>query len=229
MSKNSFILHNDSLDVLDELTNEQAGMLLKAMRAFHCGEELELDTLTKIVFSPFKNQFDRDEVKYQKIVDRNKTNGLKGGRPPNPVKAKEPTGLIGNPSKPKQPDSVNDSVSVNGSVSVSVKEDQEIKPRKLSTKRNTKIPDDFCITGKMREWSLSKNHHIDIDEETENFKLYWKGCGKAKADWVATWQVWMNKNNKDTMPRQTNGSSGYSKITQQNLIEAEKWERSFDQ
>ena len=54
----------------------------------------------------------------------------------------------------------------------------------------------------MREWSLTKNHHINIDEETENFKLYWKGCGKTKADWVATWQVWMNKNNKDTMPRQ---------------------------
>ena len=85
MSKNSFILHNDSLDVLDELTNEQAGMLLKAMRAFHCGEELELDTLTKIVFSPFKNQFDRDEIKYQKIVGRNKTNGLKGGRPRNVI------------------------------------------------------------------------------------------------------------------------------------------------
>ena len=129
MSKNSFILHNDSLDVLDELTNEQAGMLLKAMRAFHCGQEIELDTLTKIVFSPFKNQFDRDEVKYQKIVNRNKTNGLKGGRPSNPVKANKPSGLSGNPSKPKEPDSVN--VNVNDSVNVSVIDKEKITPSKL--------------------------------------------------------------------------------------------------
>ena len=69
------------------------------------------------------------------------------------------------------------------------------------TKRNTQIPNDFCITEKMRAWSLSKNHTINIDDETENFILYWKGAGKTKADWTATWQVWMNKNNKDNSPR----------------------------
>jgi len=69
-------------------------------------------------------------------------------------------------------------------------------------KRNTQIPDDFCITGKMRAWSTSKNFTINIDEETENFVLYWKGAGKTKADWTATWQVWMNKNNKDSAPKQ---------------------------
>ena len=68
-------------------------------------------------------------------------------------------------------------------------------------KRNTQIPNDFCITQEMRNWSVSKNHTINIDEETENFILYWKGAGKTKADWKATWQVWMNKNNKDSSPK----------------------------
>jgi predicted restriction endonuclease len=60
MTKKSFVLHVDSLDVLDELTNEQAGMLLKAMRDYHNEDETPLDALTKIVFCPFKNQFNRD-------------------------------------------------------------------------------------------------------------------------------------------------------------------------
>lgn len=80
MSKNSFILHNDSLDVLDELTDEQAGMLFKAMRAYHCDEHIELDSLTKIVFSPFKNQFNRDKIKYEKTCERRAVAGSKGGK-----------------------------------------------------------------------------------------------------------------------------------------------------
>ena len=65
MTRRSFLLHIDSLDVLDELSNEEAGLLLKAMRDYHNDEEMQLDALTKIVFSPFKNQFNRDTLKYQ--------------------------------------------------------------------------------------------------------------------------------------------------------------------
>lgn len=57
----SFILHNDSLNILDDLTDEQAGLLFKAIRNYQNDEVLDLDTLTKVAFSPFKNQFERDE------------------------------------------------------------------------------------------------------------------------------------------------------------------------
>ncbi|MFQ3209151.1 MAG: hypothetical protein ACI9HU_000635 [Colwellia sp.] len=80
MTRKSFVLHVDSLDVLDELTNEQAGMLLKAMHSFHVGNEIELDTLTKIIFSPFKNQFFRDNEKYIKTCEKRAESGSIGGR-----------------------------------------------------------------------------------------------------------------------------------------------------
>jgi len=74
MSKDrkSFIVHFDSLNVLDDLTNEQAGLLFKAMRDYQLGIELELDAITKIAFSPFKNQFMRDTVKYEKLCEKNR-------------------------------------------------------------------------------------------------------------------------------------------------------------
>jgi hypothetical protein len=80
MTRKSFVLHIDSLDVLDELSNEQAGMLLKAMHSFHIGDETKLDTLTKIIFSPFKNQFFRDNEKYLKTCEKRAESGSIGGR-----------------------------------------------------------------------------------------------------------------------------------------------------
>lgn len=117
-SKKSFLLHVDSLEILDELTDEQCGLLFKACRDFNSGVEVDLNPVLSLVFFSFKKQFERDGVKYKNIVDRNKVNGSKGGRPKkedNPSKPKKPSGLIDNPSKPKKADSVNDSVNDNDS------------------------------------------------------------------------------------------------------------------
>ena len=80
LKKKSFILHVDSLDVLSDLSDEQAGKLFKAMLAFHKGEEIELDPLTKMAFSFFKNQFIRDNEKYVKTCEARAQAGSKGGK-----------------------------------------------------------------------------------------------------------------------------------------------------
>ena len=108
--KKSFVLHNDTLGVLDMLSDEQAGKLFKAIKDYQFGIEPELDNLLSIVFLPFRNQFNRDNVKYQNTVERNQENGKKGGRPKktqdNP---KNPSGFSENPKKPKKADNDNDS------------------------------------------------------------------------------------------------------------------------
>lgn len=117
-TRKSFVLHKDSLQVLDDLSDEQAGKLFKAIKAIQLGEDFELDALTKIALSPFKAQFARDNEKYERIVERNKNNGLKGGRPKtedNPEEPKKPSGLITNPENPQKADSVSKSVSVSDS------------------------------------------------------------------------------------------------------------------
>lgn len=70
--RKSFILHYDSLNVLDDLTNEQAGLLFKAIKAYHLNDDIELDALTNIAMSPFKNQFERDAEKYEKLCEKNR-------------------------------------------------------------------------------------------------------------------------------------------------------------
>lgn len=113
-NKKSFVIHLDSLDVIDEFTFEQKAALLDAIRDYHLGNEIKLTGLMKAVFVPFKNQFDRDRNKYDKIVERNRKNGSKGGRPEKP---KKPNGLNGIPIEPRKADSDSDSDSENESES----------------------------------------------------------------------------------------------------------------
>jgi len=130
--KKSFIVHIDSLDVLEELTIEQAGQLFHAFRAYNLGKEVELTGLLKAVFIPFKNQFDRDLEKYNSIVLRNRENGSKGGKPKQTQT--NPVGILATQDNPNKPD--NDSDSDSGSDSkndtdtVTVKENN-IQQRKL--------------------------------------------------------------------------------------------------
>lgn len=139
--RKSFLLHFDSLGILDQLTIEQCGKLFIACRDFNLGKEIELDSTLELVFFTFKNQFKRDKKKYKKIVDRNKSNGSKGGRPVNPSKPKKPTGLIENPSKPKKADSgsVNGSVNVNDNKTIMLNDGFEYfwgnYPRKINKKK----------------------------------------------------------------------------------------------
>ena len=81
MSSKSFIIHKDSLNVLDEFDGqdqiEVAGKLFLAIANYQRGIEQELDRETKLVFSAFKQQFERDNQKYEKACLRNKENAKK--------------------------------------------------------------------------------------------------------------------------------------------------------
>jgi hypothetical protein len=95
MSKKSFILHIDSLSILDKLNFEQKGILFDAIYKYNLGINIELDFALDLVFTQFKNQFDRDLEKYESVVERNKNNGSKGGRPKKPKKPNETKKTLG--------------------------------------------------------------------------------------------------------------------------------------
>lgn len=100
-SKKSFLLHIDSLDILDELTDEEAGALFKAIRSYQKCEELNLTGLVRVAFSPFRNQFIRDNEKYDLTCKRRAEAGSKGGKAKqaNASKSKQ---VVANASKSKQ-------------------------------------------------------------------------------------------------------------------------------
>ncbi len=102
--KKSFILHNDTLGILNKIDDEQAGKLFKAILLYNISGEISCDNQTELLLFPFQSQFDRDIESYNKIVERNKTNGSKGGRPKTQINPDKPSGLNGLNGKPKKAD-----------------------------------------------------------------------------------------------------------------------------
>lgn len=196
MGKKSFIIHTDSLAVLDKLTDEQAGKLFKAIKDYHAEILVELDILTEIAFVPFRNQFERDKETYSHVIKRNRVNGSKGGRPQKP---KKPSRFSENPEKPKKTqrnpknldsdsDNVSDSVNKNDSESDSerntAKTPLEAKFFEFVKFRKAKrqpILEESMQAFKNKLWKLSKqNEQTAIEILEQSIANGWTGIFELK-------------------------------------------------
>jgi hypothetical protein len=64
--KESFILYTEQKAVIDKLTDEQAGQLIKAIYKYAETEEApKLDMLIDLVFTPIKQSIDRNSEKWE--------------------------------------------------------------------------------------------------------------------------------------------------------------------
>ena len=197
--RNSFILHLDSLVILEKMTDEQAGKFIKSIYKYKKTNIIPtLNFGLDMAITPFINQFKRDEGKYQNIVERNKKNGSKGGRPKKP---KKPTGLSGNPSKPKKADSDSKSDNDNKNVNKNKKEeyglykniilsDEEYK--KLSELYKNKLEEAFEM---LSVWKNNKNK-----KNTHNYGTL------LKSQWVYK-KVFETKQNNSFKRERNNGNS----------------------
>ena len=102
--KKSFILYTDLIHTVSKLPDENAGKLFKIILEYVNDLNPTVDDLiVDVVFEPIKQQLKRDLQKYSTYIDKQKANGLKGGRP----KTQKTQAFI---LKPKKADSVNDNV-----------------------------------------------------------------------------------------------------------------------
>ena len=104
--KKSFIVYKSYRRILEKLTMEERGELFMALFDYAIdGNEPELSPKAEIAFAAIQDNMDRDAEKYEAVCERNKVNGVKGGRPKKEKKPKETQWVI---SKPKKPDNDND-------------------------------------------------------------------------------------------------------------------------
>ena len=113
-NKKSFVAYCDWQETFEELSDEEAGKLVKHLFNYVNDKNPETsDKLTKMCFIPIKQSLKRDLKKYEKYVEKQSVNGKKGGRPKNPTLSEITQPFI---EKPKKADSVSVSVSVNDNV-----------------------------------------------------------------------------------------------------------------
>lgn len=83
------------------LTDEQFGLVMRAALAYaEDGEVPDLADLEALAFAVIRGDIDRAKVKYEAIAQRNRTNGMKGGRPKN---QENPVGFLRTKENPENP------------------------------------------------------------------------------------------------------------------------------
>lgn len=76
--KKSFILYAELINVVEKLSNEQAGILLKhVLRYVNDQNPVAPDQFTEVIFEPIRLMLKRDLVKYENIREKNKDNAKK--------------------------------------------------------------------------------------------------------------------------------------------------------
>ena len=91
MAKNSFILYTDYEEKLAPLSDKELGELIRNIFIYlRTGKVPKMKRGLSFVFSFIKVELDKNNETYEKIVERNRENGKKGGRPKNPKNPVEP-------------------------------------------------------------------------------------------------------------------------------------------
>lgn len=111
MAKDSFIIYKSFYEPIKLLSDKQLGRLFRALFDYQIEGSTQVDADLQMAFAFFKNQMDMDESKYQKVVQRNKLNGSKGGRPTREESTQNPLGL----KKARKPCNDNDNGNENDS------------------------------------------------------------------------------------------------------------------
>ena len=88
--KNSFLLYLEHEELINQLTNEQAGELIKGIFEYaRTGDTPNLNPLENLVFISIRQDLDRNAEKYEEKRIKMRENGKKGGRPRKDIKDTE--------------------------------------------------------------------------------------------------------------------------------------------
>lgn len=198
--KESMVIPRSLLTATNRLSMTEKGEVLDAiMRYGFDGEEYSGDSVVvAMIFDLTKPYIDENNKRYDAVVERNRNNGKKGGRPKstkNPEKPREtqqnPVGYFGNPEKPNKtqtnPDEPRetqtnlDTDTDTGSIISSrtnVLEDAEI------------VTENISIAGKNKKSAREK---IEIAQEVtwrDSFDVYLQSCREAWRRWTQD-KEWM--------------------------------------
>lgn len=191
MERKSFIIYKDALEILDELDLETSGKLFHAIKNYQKDGTEPEDREMRLLFFNFKQQFIRDEQKYNEASQRNKVNGEKGGRP-NKAKETEITQSVFH--KPKKADndngngngSVNDNVNVNDSVSGINKQKtptiDQVIDKFISLEGTNEMAERYFLSNESRGWIYNGSPIVNWEASIPAYIRAWKAKDNKQLD-----------------------------------------------
>lgn len=175
--KKAFVLFTSYSEQIKMMSNEQCGVLLKAIFAYECVEELpEMDGMVTMAFSFISAQLKRDDEKYAEISEKRKVAGAKGGRP---KKEKQEESSESKESNEKQMLFLK--AKKNTNTNVNVKEKVKEKEKRF-TRPTMEEVEAYC---RERKNSVDAKAFVDFYESKG-----WKVGSTPMKDWRACIRTW---------------------------------------
>ena len=190
--KESMVIPRSLLTATNRLSMTEKGEVLDAiMRYGFDGEEYSGDSVVvAMIFDLTKPYIDENNKRYDAVVERNRNNGKKGGRPKSTKNPEKPSGLFWeprktqkNPEKPRrtQTNLDTDTDTDTGSIISSrtnVLEDAEI------------VTENISIAGKNKKSAREKIETAQEVTWRDSFDVYLQSCREAWCRWTRD-KEWM--------------------------------------
>jgi hypothetical protein len=178
--KTSFVLYSDNKSIIDLMTNEQAGLLLKTLFAYVNDEDPVIDNSIAIVFEMIKLQLKRDLIKWEQTKEGRSIAGKASAESKRLAKLSEQSTTNSTNVDFVQQTSTNstDSVSVSVSVTDSVS-DSVIKPKKFNFKKS--LIDYGFKENLVEDWLVVRRSKKSSNTET-SFNSFISMVEKNKCD-----------------------------------------------
>jgi hypothetical protein len=179
--KTSFVLYSDSKSIIDLMTNEQAGLLLKTLFAYVNDENPVIDNSIAIVFEMIKLQLKRDLKKWEQTKEGRSVAGKASAEAKRLAKLNQQ-----NLTNSTNVDFVQQT-STNSTVSVSVNDSVNVNVINKDSKANLEIR---TLAFKNSLIPFKQKYSIDM---LKDFFGYWtepnKSNTKLKFELQQTWSI----------------------------------------
>ena len=192
--KTSFVLYSDSKSIIDLMTNEQAGLLLKTLFAYVNDENPTIDNSIALVFEMIKLQLKRDLKKWEQTKEGRSIAGKASAEAKRLSKLKEQNSTNSTNVNFVQQTSTNSTVSDSVNVSVNVNDNVIVKEKKVVNK--------FTPPSQIEVIDYFNQNGYSNESADKAFKYYetgnWKdGKGNQVKNWKQKMQsVWFKEDNK---------------------------------
>ena len=212
--KKSFVLYTDLIEITEELTDKEAGLLFKTILRYVNDRNPEIPKEIKLAFIPIKQDLKRDLKKYEAQVERiNRINEERKRK----KEEQEHNDIVTTSSKVE-------GVNVNDNVNVNVN-DNVLDKSNTNNKENT-THTSMCLKEKsttsrfipptleqVQAYCLERNNLVDPNKWFDFYQSKGWMVGKNKMkDWKAAVRTWEKESGFKNNPNEPNDNGGFTEL-----------------
>lgn len=177
--RDSFILYTDQKEAVDELSDEDAGKLFKAIYEYNKTNKIKVEGMLKVIFMQFKVFLDKDFIKWEEEKNKRVEAGRLGGiqrainkKQALSSKSKQCLDMLSNTKQTQanQADNVNVNVNVNYNNKIYIVDIIDYLNQKTNSKYKTNTPKTISlINARLKEKYTLDDFKLVIDKKCKEW------------------------------------------------------------